>query len=231
MRKPTFRNAFLICAVPRSGSHLLCELLQATAVAGHPMEYGILADELTWKNFHGYREHRAYFDDYVSSLCVSDNGVFGAKMMFEQMQSFAVDLVKYHLQTKGDVLDVIDRGLGKPRYIGLSRRDKKRQAISLARAMQTGSWSSIHASNPARYDRELIERAEQAICRQERQWEEVLENVEPSRRIDFLYEEIVEDMEKSVETLLRWLEIREPARPFRPPSLLASVSRASSSRS
>src|SRR5207249_762689 len=33
------RKSYLICATPRSGSYLLCELLALTGVAGKPTEY------------------------------------------------------------------------------------------------------------------------------------------------------------------------------------------------
>jgi trehalose 2-sulfotransferase len=33
------QRSYLVCATPRSGSTLLCDLLEATGVAGHPQEY------------------------------------------------------------------------------------------------------------------------------------------------------------------------------------------------
>ena len=35
----TIERAYLVCATPRSGSTLLCELLKETGVAGRPEEY------------------------------------------------------------------------------------------------------------------------------------------------------------------------------------------------
>src|SRR3954471_2058841 len=36
---PQPEQSYLVCATPRSGSTLLCELLAATGVAGRPQEY------------------------------------------------------------------------------------------------------------------------------------------------------------------------------------------------
>jgi trehalose 2-sulfotransferase len=36
---PEITRSYLVCATPRSGSTLLCRLLDATGVAGHPQEY------------------------------------------------------------------------------------------------------------------------------------------------------------------------------------------------
>ena len=33
------KRSYLVCATPRSGSTLLCEMLAGTGVAGHPREY------------------------------------------------------------------------------------------------------------------------------------------------------------------------------------------------
>src|SRR5262249_36907904 len=86
------RKAFFICAVPRSGSSLLCNLLQRTGVAGNPMEYGGEEDERTWRRGHGFSDHRNYFLHFVHRLSVTGNGVFSAKLMIEHMISFAADV-------------------------------------------------------------------------------------------------------------------------------------------
>jgi LPS sulfotransferase NodH len=41
-------NSYLICATPRTGSSLLCGLLESTGVAGHPESYFRQPDEQAW---------------------------------------------------------------------------------------------------------------------------------------------------------------------------------------
>lgn len=36
---PAIRRSYLICATPRSGTNLLCEVLRATGIAGQPDDY------------------------------------------------------------------------------------------------------------------------------------------------------------------------------------------------
>jgi trehalose 2-sulfotransferase len=41
-------DAYLICATPRTGSSLLCGLLESAGVAGHPESYFRQPDEQSW---------------------------------------------------------------------------------------------------------------------------------------------------------------------------------------
>jgi LPS sulfotransferase NodH len=36
---PAALQAYLVCATPRSGSSMLCEILRETGLAGHPLEH------------------------------------------------------------------------------------------------------------------------------------------------------------------------------------------------
>jgi LPS sulfotransferase NodH len=215
-----FKRAFFVCAVPRSGSYLLCELLQATAVAGYPTEYGVLQDEKTWREFLGFSDHRDYFFHFLNKLSVTGNSVFGAKMMFEQLTSFCLDLQRYSRICPGGPTEVLDLAFVEPRYIQLLRKDKARQAISLARALQTGSWNwSQSSQREPQYDPALIARAEQSLQAQEENWRGLLSSIDPSRKITLYYEDVLEDMSGSVHFILDWLGIDEPPRPFKRPSL------------
>ena len=220
MTRGAHKKAFFICAVPRSGSYLLCELLQATSVAGYPTEYGVLHDEKTWRDFLGFADHREYFLHFLNKLSVTGNGVFGAKMMFEQLNYFCSDLRRYRSIRAHGMLEVLDTAFFEPRYIQLLRKDRERQAISLARAIQTGSWNS--AQQPSRepqYDSILIARAEKSLQVQEMNWNNVLCEIDPSRKLTVYYEDILADMNGSVRLILKWLNINEQPRPFRQPSL------------
>jgi trehalose 2-sulfotransferase len=199
---------------------LLCNLLQSTGVAGSPIEYGGQEDERTWRRGHGFGDHRNYFLHYAHRLCVTSNGVFGAKMMFAQMTSFVADLKRYKAIDAGEMIDTIDVAFGMPRYVQMLRRDKERQAISFVRAAQSGAWNWIEAPRAQpNYDPALLERAGEFLLGQESAWNEAFRGLDQSRRMTLHYEDVAENMEGTVTSLLNWLQIADPARPFRPPSM------------
>jgi LPS sulfotransferase NodH len=89
---------------------------------------------------HDYREHLAR----TLRLGTTDNGVFGAKLMWRQLpdlHALAATLPGYAGLESPDLLG---RMLGHPRYVWVTRGDKVRQAISLWRALQTRIWRLEH---------------------------------------------------------------------------------------
>ncbi len=110
MREPA--DSYLICTTPRSGSTLLCELLEGTGIAGRPNEYfqqlpstglpmtprdyldGVAADVVPALDgpARHLAEHALYdpcrfagFADYVAWVkqrATTDNGVCGVKIMW-----------------------------------------------------------------------------------------------------------------------------------------------------
>jgi len=107
-------HTYLICATQRSGSTLLCELLKSTGVAGRPEEYfeaefatgvpphprrfleglpptgagvrrNVSPPEAPWySSLQGITSYREHLERTVR-LGTTDNGVFGAKLMFNQL--------------------------------------------------------------------------------------------------------------------------------------------------
>lgn len=214
------KSAFFVCAIPRSGSTLLCDLLQATGVAGNPMEYSVEENEKTWRHERGFSDHRNYFIHFAHRLCVTGNGVFSAKLMFKQMTSFVADLKRYKSIDAGGMIETLDLAFGKPRYVQVLRRDEERQAISLVRAEQTGAWASPQAAGGrSEYDPVRLDHALALLQRLENGWNEALANIDLSRKITLHYEDIVENMEGTVSSLLSWLQIADRPRPFKPPSM------------
>jgi len=147
-------KALLVCATPRSGSTLLCALLEGTGVAGRPQEY---FERLSHSGLP--RQPREYFDGVADPkllelLAPTDpgapdrsdpipraladgttpNGVFAAKLMWTHLLDLADRLGR-----PADAELVADRFSG-PRYVHVTRRDKVAQAVSLWRAVQTRAW-------------------------------------------------------------------------------------------
>jgi LPS sulfotransferase NodH len=143
-----------VCATPRSGSTLLCALLDGTGVAGHPQEF---FERLSRTGLP--RQPREYFEgvqdpNLLGLLAPTDpgapdssdpipqalaegttpNGVFAAKLMWTHLHDLAGRLGR-----PADAALLGER-LPEPRYVHVRRADKVAQAVSLWRAVQTRAW-------------------------------------------------------------------------------------------
>lgn len=140
-------RSYIIASSERSGSTYLAMMLWATGMLGAPWEYLNYDSEM---KFMAQRLQPSSVDDYfrqVVSLRTSANGVFGLKAHYHHFAK-----VVEHCPS------LLDR-LPPPRFIVITRSDRLGQAISLARAIQTGAWSShAVASREPAYDRGLIEK-------------------------------------------------------------------------
>jgi LPS sulfotransferase NodH len=171
----TPRRAYVICSTQRSGSTLLCELLESTGVAGRPKEFfeavaatGVpphpgdylaglprtgagIRDDLTPSESPPYSDLRG-LDSYRRHLertfadGTTPNGVFATKLMFRQL--IEVEKLARTLDEfrELDGADLLDAMLAQPLYVWHRRDDKVRQAISLWRALQTRAWRAERAA-------------------------------------------------------------------------------------
>jgi LPS sulfotransferase NodH len=238
------RRSYLVCASQRSGSTLLCELLKKTGVAGHPEEYfeatretgapphpgeylkdlprtgaGIRDDpslpeappHSSLQGLGSYREHL----DRTFRLGTTDNGVFGAKLMWSQLSelhSLAEELPEY--QGLGR-FDLLQRLFDCPRYIRVIRRDKVRQAVSLWRALQTRRWRLERGpgdSQPVelRYRYEGINHLVQSFDDEDRSWEAFFaaHGVSP---LSIVYEDDLDiDLDRAVRKVLDYIGTAPP---------------------
>lgn len=168
-------TSYLVCATPRSGSTLLCELLKDTGVAGRPEEYfearsatglpphpGDFLDDLprtgagirddrtpprapAHSSLIGLPDYRAHLDR-TFRFGTGDNGVFGAKIMWRHLPDFQ-RLAGALPEFAGlDLQTLLTRVFDDPRYVWVTREDKIRQAVSLWRALQTRAWRQEDAS-------------------------------------------------------------------------------------
>jgi trehalose 2-sulfotransferase len=147
-------KSLLVCATPRSGSTLLCALLDRTGVAGRPREF---FERLAHSGLP--RQPREYFervedpkllellaptdpgtpdpgDPIPQALAegTTDNGVFATKLMWTHL----LDLAE-RVGRPADAALLRER-FPDPRYVHVTRRDKIAQAVSLWRAVQTRAW-------------------------------------------------------------------------------------------
>lgn len=152
--------SYLICATQRSGSNLLCHALSDTGVAGHPEEYFLTGPPEAfppgWKFWeegplavkHGVRT-RAEYLDLVCRVGSTPNGVFGAKLMFNNVEHVLDKFREMPAFTGLDAADIFHAVFPGLRVVHLTRNDRVRQAVSWARAAQDGVWVVTDAK-PAR---------------------------------------------------------------------------------
>jgi LPS sulfotransferase NodH len=174
-------QSYLVCATPRSGSTLLCHLLDGTGIAGHPEEYfealrhsGLprrpeeyfdrerhanIVERLAFREMPDGRRPRDpsplwdpdTYDRYLAWAIeqgTTDNGVFGAKLMWGYLGDFA-ELVR-NIDGYGDLTipQLLARAFPELRYVRITREDKVRQAVSLWKAVQTQAWRKGSAGAP-----------------------------------------------------------------------------------
>jgi LPS sulfotransferase NodH len=181
-----FDRAYIVCSTQRSGSTLLCELLESTGVAGRPKEFfeavaatGVpphpgdylaglprtgagIRDDLTPSEAPPYsdlREMDSYRDHLARTFAdgTTPNGVFATKLMFRQLIEVEKLARTLDEYRELDGAELLDAMLGQPLYVWHRRDDKVRQAISLWRALQTRAWRAERAAAG-----EPVERAQRA---------------------------------------------------------------------
>lgn len=180
--------AYLIATTPRTGSSLLCDLLEACG-AGSPWEY--------FSRWHEGNLEDQTLEDYWEYIVEHHSG---AKVFGEHLDSFPGLRASW------------DRLFSGVQIIHLEREDKLLQAVSAAMTHQTQRW---HSDQPLKgtvdvvYDPEAIGKWLDRIFAGEAAWEDLFERkgIEPYR---MTYEGLVSDMERSIKDLLNWLGLPCP---------------------
>lgn len=193
--KPT--KAYLVCATPRSGSTLLCEMLRETGRAGVPLEHFEILRHSSLP-----RQPREYFQDLDAPLVIerlapveagtasteaaedwwarilaegsTDNGVWGGKIMWGHTDDFVARARELPGLAGADLDAVLPELLGEPQLVFVTRRDKAAQAVSLWRAVQTQSWRSgvRPSAESVVYDFQGIDHLVSQLESDERSWSE-----------------------------------------------------------
>ena len=209
-------TSYIICAVQRSGSFLLCEALKNTGLAGFPEEYflnGVGWEDSGWARQHGVTSRRGYLN-LVFEQGTSSNGVFGTKVMwnyFHTMLNSLQELPEY----KGlDAPQLMSSLFPDVHYIWIVRRDKVRQAVSWAKAGQTDVYALHKGEMPVPkrepvFDFEFIDLLHNLIMEGEAGWQSFFEEcgVQPFKVV---YEELVEAYESTALRILEHLNIPYP---------------------
>jgi LPS sulfotransferase NodH len=139
-------DSYLICATPRTGSSLLCGLLDSTGVAGHPESWFRRQDErefaASWgiaDPSNGTFDYASYFGAAIAAGSTA-NGIFAARIMWGTMDEVTAHLTHVYPAHAGSAAGLLSAAFGRTRFVYLRREDVVAQAVSLLRAEQTGVW-------------------------------------------------------------------------------------------
>ena len=207
------RRCYVVCAIPRSGSNLLTDGLHATRRAGKPKQFFLPKWEARFAADH-HLDLSAGFAAYVRDivrLTATSNQVFGFKLMSWYLEDFLSRLRATgafgNAQTTD--LDLLRTTFPRLQFVYLSRRHKLRQALSQARALQTGVWKvrdGKTSKEEPQFDAKLIEQCLKDGERQEKHWQNFFQriDVEPFR---VEYETLCQDYEATIRSILDFLKI------------------------
>ena len=157
--------ATVVCAIPRCGSNLLTDGLHATRRAGVPKQFFLAKFESRYGADHGLGSHprlRSCTCAASSRAKTTSNEVFGFKLMSWYLDDFLLRLrgARVFGEAGTGDLDLLQNAFPRLRFVHVVRRHKLRQALSTARALQTGLWKIQKGKTPLRepqFDPELIE--------------------------------------------------------------------------
>jgi LPS sulfotransferase NodH len=207
------RRCYVVCAIPRSGSNLLTDGLHATRQAGRPKQFFLEGFEAGYAAKHDLdpvKNYAGYVRGIIDAKATS-NGVFGFKLM-----SWYADDFFNRLRSTGafgsaetNDLELLQNAFPHLKFVHIRRRHKLRQAISKARAVQTGLWKIQKGKTSIRepqFDAELIEQCIKESEQQEKIWESFFQR---SRIAPFQveYEKLCENYEETIRGILDFLKI------------------------
>ena len=179
-------DTYAICATTRSGSTLLCGLLAATGVAGHPDSYFHRPSVAIWADRLGVDMSadapEAELREAALAAAIqkgrAGSDVFAVRVM---RQSFDYLLAQLAARTPDATSDLarIEAAFGRTLFVHLTRSDKVAQAVSFVRAEQEGLWhrapdgSELErqgaGASPA-YDPTAIEAQWRTLVQQDQAW-------------------------------------------------------------
>ncbi len=180
-------KSYFICTTPRSGSTLLCRLLEETGRTGNPDSFYHRAEFMReWAAGWGVPDPatvpQSDFDTAYLAAAIkagkAGTEVFGLRLQFEYLQMLSDTLGRIYPGLPSDA-ERFKRAFGEILYIHLTRTDKVAQAISLVKAQQSGLWhmnadgteyERLGAPKEPHYDFDVLHREVEALEADDRAW-------------------------------------------------------------
>ncbi|MHA7775364.1 Stf0 family sulfotransferase [Roseibium sp. M-1] len=192
-------KSYILCTSPRSGSTLLCKLLSATGVAGHPGSYFHEPSLAAWQDDLGLVTDpdepetgslRKVLAE-VTEKGTRGTGIFGLRLQRHSFDFFMRKLGVLYPGVAPD-LDRLKAAFGETLFIHLRREDKIAQAVSYVRAEQSGLWhraadgselERLSAPRPLEYDPAALKDCYDRFTRFDRDWQDwfTREGISPLR--------------------------------------------------
>jgi trehalose 2-sulfotransferase len=210
------RRCYVVCTIPRSGSNLLTDGLRDTRRAGVPKQFFLPKAESRYAAELGLdpaADYPAYVHGVVNAK-ITHNEVFGFKLMSWYLDDFLKRLrdTRVFGDAATDDLSLLQNAFPRLRFVHIQRRHKLRQALSTARALQTGVWKvqkGATAMQEPQFDAELIEQSLREAERQEKIWQDFFERL-GVRPFEVEYEKLCQDYEGAIRGVLDFLKISLP---------------------
>lgn len=191
-------HSYMICATPRSGSTLLCGLLES-AGCGRPHSYFRRQSIPEFASRLGLSAAADYGSaefslKYLEAVLTEGRGggnIFGLRVMRDTFEELSDRLALIFEKTE-DAATRFELAFGSVLYIYLSREDKVAQAVSLLKATQTGLWhvaqdgSELQRTAPRQkptYDQATVRSLVDDLERQDDAWSQwfLANAIEPVR--------------------------------------------------
>jgi len=195
---------------------LLTDGLRATRRAGMPKQFFLPKSEGRYGAGLGL-DPDADYPGYVRAIVntkTTRNEVFGFKLMSWYLDDFVARLrdTRAFADAATNDLTMLRNAFPRLRFVHIVRRHKLRQALSTARALQTGLWKvqdGKAASREPQFDAELIEQSLREAERQEKLWFAFFQRIGIAP-FQVEYEELCENYGPTIRCVLDFLKISLP---------------------
>ena len=213
-------TALLICATPRSGTTLLCDLLAETGATGRPNSFYRAESVAYFAERLGVADGPSFERRYLDAIIAEGRGdtdLFSMRVMWPSIADIRASLSALFPSETTDA-GRIAAAFGTPLYLHVERKDKLAQAISRSKAEQSGLWHR-NADGSTReqggtyrepqYDRAAIAASIAETTAHEAQWRNwfAREGVAP---VEMTYEDLSADPVAAIRELLVALD-RDPS--------------------
>ena len=207
-------TSYIICSTPRSGSFLLCEALRNTGLAGYPDEYFGPMHVPKWSK----QWNVSTATDYINQVTVrgsTPNGVCGVKIMRLYWADFIAQLRKGTTQKNLSETDLISSLFPNLHHIWITRRNKVRQAVSWAKAMQGVPWiwekdESFIPEQELKFKYDIIDQFIEEVVIHEAAWQEYFSDNAITPFV-VVYEDFVQAYRQTAVRILDYLGIAAPS--------------------
>jgi len=209
------RRCYVVCTIPRSGSNLLTDGLRNTRRAGMPKQFFLPKAESRYAAELGIDpvgDYGAYVHAIVNTK-TTRNEVFGFKLMSWYLDDFLARLRAAHGFGNSSDLELLGSAFPRLCFVRIVRRHKLRQALSTARALQTGLWKVQEGKTTLRepeFDPDLIEQSLHEAERQDNLWDDFFRRI-GIKPFEVEYEKLCQDYETTIRAVLNFLRIKLPA--------------------